>query len=127
MVLKQHLVVDARDCIGDLNSKEKLYKDIIDMVNNVDMELLMTRPYHPKKKLFQINPYVVGASKDEPPGVSGTGIITTSNIAAHLWSDENLANWDVFSCKPFKKSDVRSKIKEFYETNKIKIQTIKRW
>lgn len=58
-------------------------------------------------------------------GWTGIAIIEFSHIALHIWEDESLIEFDMFSCKEFSLDDIMNEVKKF-DPYKLSIQFIDR-
>jgi len=80
----EHLMVDMEGADpGLLNSKEKLAKALLDLVNESGMTLLS---YH--------------CHRLQPVGVSCVGILLQSHVALHTWPERGVVTIDLFACGP---------------------------
>jgi S-adenosylmethionine/arginine decarboxylase-like enzyme len=94
-LVHKHLLVRAEVNSPPLYSysSDRLNAEISNLVKHIDMEI-MSGPH----SAYCVEPGNIGWSS--------TAIITTSSITFHSWTELNLIQLDVYSCKNFKIKDV---------------------
>lgn len=71
-------------------------------------------------------PQVVMFGTGNKKGYTLVQLIETSNICAHFVEETNDMYLDVFSCKPFKATDVETIVKEVFQPEKYHSFTVYR-
>jgi len=94
-LVHKHLLIRAEVKLPPLYSysSSRLDEEIKNLVKNIDMEV-MSGPH---------SAYCVEPGNQ---GWSSTALITTSSITFHSWTELDLIQLDVYSCKDFKIKDV---------------------
>lgn len=81
-----------------------LIKDfLLDMVHSAGMrELGKAHVYDIQQTLMSIG---LKPDKDEPEGVTGIVVLSTSHVAIHTWPHRGYAGIDLYSCRDFENQD----------------------
>lgn len=64
-------------------------------------------------------PQIIMFGDGNKKGYTLVQLIQTSNITAHFCEEDNAIFLDVFSCKPYNKSDVEKVVDEYFEPKVI--------
>ena len=89
-----HLIIDASKCVHtQIRCRSNIYSFAKNLVKKIDMV-----PFG--------EPQIQHFGSGNKAGYTLVQLIETSNICAHFVEETNDVYLDVFSCKPFKPSDV---------------------
>jgi len=112
-----HLMVDGYNVDYEiLSSLEKITEFLDTLPEKIQMTKIMP-PY-----VFKYD----GGEKPEDWGISGFVIIAESHISIHTFPEKGYFSIDIFSCKDFNIKEAIDIIKEFFQTDKLEIQTTSR-
>jgi len=112
-----HLMVDGYEgSFETLASIESITKFLDELPAQIGMTKIMP-PY-----VFKYD----GGEKPEDWGISGFVIIAESHISIHTFPEKGYFSIDIFSCKDFNIKEAIDIIKEFFQTDKLEIQTTSR-
>ena len=110
----KHLTIDCYECdTTKLNDEELIKKFLIKVIEIVEM-----------KWLSPVTVY--NAVKGEAPGKTGGGIISTSHIYIHTFTEDREFKFDLLSCKDFSSRQVINLAKETFESNKTIVKQMER-
>jgi len=101
-----HLILDCANC-SNITDKDHIKKFVLDTIDSIDMVA------HGDMQIE----YLLDGTDNE--GYSVLQMITTSNLTAHFVTKSNEGYIDVFSCKPFDKEIVISKINQYFSPSNI--------
>lgn len=101
MIEHKHLILKGEMKVN--LTPADVYNLLNELVNELDMELIKGVPSNPN----------VGYEGGENPGVTGCALITTSHIVLHTWDDDMCFQFDVYSCKEFKPTDVMNTLSKW--------------
>lgn len=100
-----------------LKSATLIEKFLLDMVHAAGMrELGKPHVYDIKEALSLMG---LEPDKDEPEGVTGFVVLSTSHVAIHTWPHREYAVIDLFSCRDFENSDVLGVVSEVLKPKKV--------
>jgi len=112
-----HLMVDGYEgSFEALASIENVTRFLDELPAQIGMTKIMP-PY-----VFKYD----GGEKPEDWGISGFVIIAESHISIHTFPEKGYFSIDIFSCKDFNIKEAIDIIKEFFQTDKLEIQTTSR-
>jgi S-adenosylmethionine decarboxylase len=74
--------------------------------------------YDIKEELLRVG---VQPDQDEPEGVTGIVVLSTSHCAIHTWPHRGFAVVDVYSCTDFENGEVLRVIEEVYQPEKAAV------
>lgn len=98
---REHKHLIARIKVDNpLYSQDQIDLWIKETVKSIDMNIMA-------------GPYFAYASADINKGWTGIAIIEFSHVSLHIWENENLIEFDVFSCKRFDVNAVVEQLKKF--------------
>lgn len=101
------MIIDAARCVpSSIRDPKHISKFATTLVKRIDM-------------VAYGKPQVVHFGTENKMGYTLVQLIETSNITAHFVEETNDMYLDVFSCKDFKKEDVRDVVKEFFNPEVI--------
>lgn len=108
--------IDCYDCNPEtIRSAKAIEQFTKELVNLIDMKAF--GPCH----------VVHFGEEERVAGYSMFQLIETSCISGHFANLTNAAYIDVFSCKPFSEEVASNFCKQFFESNKVFVQTKNRW
>lgn len=100
-----------------LKDAELARRFLIDLVASVSMRILgVPHVYDIKEELMRVGEE---PNKDEPEGVTGVVVLSTSHCAIHTWPHQGYFVADVYSCTEFERSPVLNVIKDCYCPEKV--------
>jgi len=109
-----HMILDCAKCSPTkLQSYMNIYNFSKTLVKRIDMV-----PFG--------EPLIKHFGHGNKAGYTLVQLISTSNICAHFVEETNDMYLDVFSCKTFSPKTVESTVREFFETEHIHTQFLRR-
>jgi S-adenosylmethionine/arginine decarboxylase-like enzyme len=112
--VKLHLYGARFEHLVDVNLAEKFLNEMIAAVN--------MRPLGPAH-VYDIRKAIEAAGElpdpDEPEGVTGVMVLSTSHATIHTWPHRGYAVVDVYSCGDFVTGEAIAVIERIYNVNKI--------
>jgi S-adenosylmethionine decarboxylase len=102
-----HLIINAGDCDkNSIMSAGTIYDFTKELVQRIDM-------------VAYGEPQIVKFGTGNKAGYTLVQLIETSNICAHFCDDTGDMYLDVFSCKPFKNSDVFFVVNKYFNPTRM--------
>jgi S-adenosylmethionine decarboxylase len=108
-----HLMLDCAECNDNIKNKETIAMFVKDLVERIDM-------------VAHGEPIIEYFGQDNKAGYSLLQLISTSSITGHFVDEYGHIYLDVFSCKPFESETVQECVREYFGSNKIRINYITR-
>jgi len=109
-----HLIVNAGGCplelITDYENIDKFARTLVDRIDMVAYGA----------------PQIINFGSGDKAGYTLVQLIETSNITAHFVDETHEIYLDVFSCKPFKESDVVDHVYAYFEPRQVNFEFIPR-
>ncbi len=118
----KELILDMHDVKNTkLFTRKGIKRFMIELCDIIDMERedlhFWDELYTPKKDRF---------TEEHLIGTSAVQFITTSNITIHTLDKMKRVYLNIFSCKNFKKKDVRDFCQKYFDGKVINCNTVKR-
>lgn len=109
-----HLIINAGDCSREaVMSAGTIYDFVKELVEKIDM-------------VAYGEPQIVKFGTGNKAGYTLVQLIETSNICAHFCDESGDAYIDVFSCKPFKNSDVMYMVNKYFNPTRMEHHYLER-
>lgn len=105
-----HVIITAKvKVIPDVNELEEWMKEV---VRSVDMNIIN-------------GPHFCYSALPSNSGWTGIAVLDFSHIALHTWDDDQLIEFDLFSCKDFDVNDVIKQL-DIFEPEEYNVKVLTR-
>lgn len=105
-----------------LNDVSLVNKFLLDMVHAAKMRELDKPHVYDIKETLTKNGFE--PDKDEPEGVIGIVVLSTSHVAIHTWPHRGYAVVDLFSCRDFEERDITWLIVDILKPTKMAVHDL---
>ena len=114
LLVHKHLIVRA-EAIKPPKDEDQLKEWMKEFVDSINMKIFM-------------GPYVKYCNMEGNRGITAVAIIETSHIAMHIWDEVSpaLMQFDVYSCGELNVENIRNKIKQDFDIEKIEYKFLNR-
>ena len=109
------LIIDASKCnLEKITSHDNIYNFNKKLVKDIDM-------------VAYGEPQIIHFGSGEKEGYTSVQLIETSNITGHYANDDRAVFLNVFSCKEYSVDVVIDLVKEFFEPEEVRFQSVTRF
>lgn len=113
----KHVIIQISGVKFELLRDEAIAESFLkEAVAAAGMRILGLHVYNIKKEL---EAKLVAPDPDEPEGISGVAVLSTSHAAIDTWPHRGYAIINVYSCKEFEVSKIVDAIECFYHPSKL--------
>jgi len=113
----KHVIIQIYGVKFELLKDEIIASNFLKLsVEAAGMRILGLHVYNIRKELES---RLVAPDKDEPEGISGVAVLSTSHAAIDTWPHRGYAIINIFSCKDFETTKIIEVIECFYKPKKL--------